>query len=69
MRVLVGVAEIFYRGRQVGDELFLAGGGEHRFEPFILPGCAGGVACLQKPCRELLAFFGRELPRLLQHTF
>jgi hypothetical protein len=67
MRVLVGVAEIFHRARQVGEDHFIAGGGAHRFEPFILPG--GGSAFLQKPRRELPAFFGRELSRLLQHTF
>jgi len=66
VRVLVGVAEIFHRGRQVGEEQFIASGGAHRFEPFIL--LAGGSAFFQKSRRELPAFFGRELSRLLQHT-
>ena len=65
-RASVSMAEIFHRGRQVGEEQFIAGGLAHRFEPFILP---GGVAFLQKPRRELPAFFWRELARLLLRTF
>jgi hypothetical protein len=63
------VLKIFHRGRQVGEEQFIAGGLAHRFEPFILPGGAGAAAFLQESGGELPAFFGREFPGFFEHTF
>ncbi|HEU4502626.1 MAG TPA: hypothetical protein VFR82_13315 [Nitrospira sp.] len=54
---------------QVGEEQIIAGGGAHHLKPFVLPGGVGGVAFLQKSGGELPSLFGREFPRLLQHTF